>query len=336
MTEHTTRLLRAGRAAIVLFALAALVAGCGTADDGDETEPPAAPAPAFFSPDSFWNAPLPDDAPIDEGSAARVAELERQVEEFGGWINTDQFSTPLYTVAADQPLTTVALNRPGCCPQVEADFREVPLPADAVPADGTDAHLTVWQPSTDTLWEFWQLSRAGGGWEASYGGKLEGVSRSDGVVPVGGATASSLPIIGGTMLVEEARSGEIPHALALAIPFPQRDAFVRPALRTDGDGAEAVPEGAQIPEGARFRLPADVDIESQPWRPFTKMLARAAQRHGIVLRDKAGAVVFFGEDPRGRGPDPWPGILGAPRDEIMAEFPWGELELLELGKILRQ
>lgn len=311
-----------------------LLTGCG--EGSTEDAPPTAEPIAFFADDSVWNAPLDDDAAIDAGSAARVAELVRQVDEFGGWINTDQFSTPLYVVPEDQELIRVALNRPGCCPQVEADFQEVPLPADAVPADGTDAHLTVWQPSTDSLWEFWQLGRVGDGWEASYGGKLEDVSTSDGVIPVGGATASSLPIIAGTMLIDEARAGDIPHALALAIPFPQRDAYVRPALRTDGDGADGVPEEAQIPEGARFRLPADFDIAAQPWSPFTKMLARAAQRYGIVLRDKAGAVVFFGEDPRGRGADPWPGLIGLPKNEIMDEFPWEELQLLELGEIIRQ
>lgn len=292
--------------------------------------------PSLFADDSFWNAPLADDARIDPGSDARVAELERQVRAFGGWINTDEFSTPLYVVSEDQELTTVALDRPGCCPQVEADLAAVPLPADAVPAAGSDRHLTLWQPASDSLWEFWRLQRRGEGWQAGYGGKIDDVSRSDGVVPVGGATASSLPIIGGTMLIEDAQAGEIPHALALAIPFPQRDVYVRPALRTDGDGAEGIPEDHQIPEGARFRLPADVDIESRPWSPFTKMLARAAQRHGIVLRDKAGAVVFFGQDHRGHGPDPWPALIGGAKDEIMAEFPWGELELLELGELIRQ
>ena len=319
---------------LATVALGIILTGCG--GDSREGVPPSPEPISFFADDSVWNAPLADDAAIDPGSEARVAQLVRQVDEFGGWINTDQFSTPLYVVPEDQERVPVALNRPGCCPQVEADFREVPLPADAVPADGTDAHLTVWQPSTDTLWEFWQLGRVGDGWEASYGGRLQDVSTSDGVVPVGGATASSLPIIAGPMLVDEARAGEIPHELAMAIPFPQRDAYVRPALRTDGDGADGAPEEAQIPEGARFRLPADLDIAAQRWSPFTKMLARAAQRHGIVLRDKAGAVVFFGEDPRGRGGDPWPGLIGLPKNEIMDEFPWEELQLLELGEIIRQ
>lgn len=329
MNAVSTRTRRALVLGAALLLLVAAVLAVVRWADGD--------APSqLFADDSFWNAPLADDAPIDPGSAARVAELDRQVQAHGGWINTDEFSTPLYIASADQEPTTVALDRPGCCPRVEADFARVPLPADAVPAAGTDGHLTLWQPSSDTLWEFWRLERLGDGWKAAYGGKIDDVSRSDGVVPVGGATASSLPLIGGTMLIEDARAGEIPHALALAIPFPQKDVHVRPALRTDGDGAEGVPEEAQIPEGARFRLPADFDVESQPWNPFTKMLARAAQRHGIVLRDKAGAVVFFGEDPRGHGPDPWPALIGEDKSEIMAEFPWRELELLELGELMRQ
>lgn len=319
---------------IVVIALIATLVGCGggSGPDGNPPGPDDRPGAAFFAPGSFWNELLPDDAPIDESSESIVGELVRQVEEYGSWLNTDQFSTPLYTVDEDQATTPVVLDRPGCCPLVEEDFREVPIPDDAVPAEGSDGHLTVWQPSTDTLWEFWKLRREGDGWSVGYGGRLGGVSTSDGVLPVGGASATSLPVIGGTILIDEAEAEWIPHALALAIPFPQKDIFVSPALRTDGEGAEGIPEAAQVPEGARFRLPPDFDIESQDWHPFTKVLARAAQRHGIVLRDKAGAVVMFGEDYRGRGDDPWPGLLGADKGEIMGEFPWADLQLLGLGE----
>ena len=33
----------------------------------------------------------------------------------------------------------------------------VPLPANALPAAGTDEEMTVYQPSSDTLWEMWQM-----------------------------------------------------------------------------------------------------------------------------------------------------------------------------------
>jgi hypothetical protein len=35
----------------------------------------------------------------------------------------------------------------------------VPLPSNAVPARGTDKHVTVSQPSTGTIWEFWLMEK---------------------------------------------------------------------------------------------------------------------------------------------------------------------------------
>src|SRR3712207_6309034 len=133
----------------------------------------AAQAPAaadrWFSEQSVWNAPLAVDAPVHPLSSSLVGELRRQVSAFGPWVNTDEFSTPVYEVAASQPRVRVRLDRPRGAPVVDdlhAAFASVPLPADARPAAGSDAHLVVWQPETDQLWEFWQLRREGRGWAA--------------------------------------------------------------------------------------------------------------------------------------------------------------------------
>ena len=51
-----------------------------------------------------------------------------------------------------------------------------------------------------------------------------------------GATASSLPVIGGTMLLDELEQGSFDHALAINLPAPRADVFAWPAQRTDGTG----------------------------------------------------------------------------------------------------
>ena len=48
-------------------------------------------------------------------------------------------------------------------------FEAVPIPSDASPAAGPDAHMTVWQPSTDHLWEFFQARKLADGWHANFG-----------------------------------------------------------------------------------------------------------------------------------------------------------------------
>jgi hypothetical protein len=63
----------------------------------------------------------------------------------------------LYTVPENQPTVTVTLQKPdspGCVNDLRADFQAVPIPPGAVAANGTDMHMAIWQPSTDTMWNF--------------------------------------------------------------------------------------------------------------------------------------------------------------------------------------
>src|SRR6201999_536909 len=111
---------------------------------------PAAAAP--FASNSVWNAQLADDAPLADNSDALVGELRRQTGLAGGtWINTTSYSVPVYTVGADQPNVQVIADTP--YPPLQQAWAAVPLPAGARPAWGSDAHLVVYQPSTDTMWE---------------------------------------------------------------------------------------------------------------------------------------------------------------------------------------
>ena len=135
---------------------------------GQETpaESPASmepPAPfRFFSPTSFWNQPLPTDAPLDPSSAAEVSALDEEInkeEEASKYmaINTTTWSVPIYTVPADQPTVKVTLENASSAPALQSAWEAVPLPPNAQPAAGSDEQLVVWQPSTDRLWEFWGL-----------------------------------------------------------------------------------------------------------------------------------------------------------------------------------
>src|SRR5262249_57818601 len=65
---------------------------------GGAPSPPATPSlPAgtgFFGPTSIWNAAVSPTAALDPNSGALVGDLVRQVNSWGPWINTDQYSTP--------------------------------------------------------------------------------------------------------------------------------------------------------------------------------------------------------------------------------------------------
>src|SRR5437660_1436042 len=90
----------------------------------------------FFAPNGVWNQPLAANAPLAKNSSTLSGTLNWEVANYGPWINTSSYSTPVYTVAANQPNVVVILDQTN--PLLAADFAQVPLPPDARPAAGTD------------------------------------------------------------------------------------------------------------------------------------------------------------------------------------------------------
>ncbi len=329
-------------ATYVALAWALAVTGCGASGSLSEAPPAQASTsrtPArFFAPDSVWNTPVRADAPLDPTSDERAAAIAKQVRAFGTTINTSKYSTPIYSVGPEQATVPVLLpERDGA---LNKAMEAVPIPPGAVPAAGTDAHLVVWQPSTDTMWEFWKLRQEADGWHADHGGRMTGVQRSPGyyhhaVSPDGlteqpwwGATATGLPLVGGLITLRDLRGSRIDHALAIGLPEVESGLHAFPAQRSDGKST--VP--TSIPEGARFRLDPELRVASLGLPPALRKIAEAAQRYGLIVRDGAGSVALYAEDPTQLGPpDPYPAIFsGIPPYKLAALFPWGRLQLLKM------
>src|SRR5437588_8028749 len=115
----------------------------------------------LFAPNSYRNAALPSNAPIDPFSRIYVNDLTSKVSRLGVYVNTTVFSTPVYTAAEGAPSITVdSTGGPG----QPADWPGVPLSSSAQPAAGTDKWLTVYQPNSagGTVWEFWHYDPNGG------------------------------------------------------------------------------------------------------------------------------------------------------------------------------
>jgi hypothetical protein len=282
----------------------------------------------FFAPGGVWNRQLSPNARLAKNSSSLAGTLNWEQAYYGRWINTTSYSTGIYTVPVDQPKVHVTLD--AYDPKLAAAFDQVPLPPDAHPADGTDGHLVVWQPSTQTMWEFWRLSLQSDGWHAPWGGKMTSVSSNPGYYPNPyGATASSLPVAAGVITLQEEIDGVVNHALALSVPHPKSGVFVFPAQRTDGDSTAT----NAIPEGTRFRLPASLNIDALGLPRQTAMMAKAAQKYGIVVVDAGGAVAFKAEDPflytLQNGIDPYPYVFGPQSpDQLLASFPWSQLQVV--------
>jgi hypothetical protein len=312
-------------------------AGASTPPTGEG--PPASPVtPADdplrpFAPTSIWNKPLTASPALAADSNDLVNELVRQTLAYDPWLNTASYSTPVYRVPAGQPTVRVKLDTYG--PDLQQTWTAVPIPATAAPSAGSDQHMVVWQPSTDRMWEFWLAKKMDDGWHARWGGTIDDVSKDPGyfthrgATTNWGATATGLPLHGGLITLEDLTRGYIDHALALAVVEAKPGATVWPAQRNDGfawtRGIHA------IPEGTRFRLDPSVDVDSLKASPFVKMLARAAQDYGIVVRDKSGSVSLYGEDPTPTGSNPWSSVWqgGWPNKVLRSQFPWSQLQVVD-------
>jgi hypothetical protein len=333
---------------VLVFALGLLATCLGSIGPSEARAPNGQHRPfRFFSPTSVWNRKVPEDTRIDPRSPALISNLASEVateiqEGRGPSINTDEFSVPIHTVPRNQPRVTVALHsrplrRP--LPSLRRAWSSVPLPPGARPAAGTDRTLVVWQPSRDTLWEFWRLQRTPKGPKAAWGGAIRDVSQSSGIYgphawpganASWGSSASSLSIVGGLITFGDFQRGRINHALAMSIPEVRAGVYASPANRTDG----ASPNPLALPEGAHLRLDPQLDLTALNLPPPTLMLARAAQQYGIIVRDHAGIIVFYGQDPNSSLLNPYLGPYGYfdgyRPGELMAAFPWSYLEVLKM------
>jgi hypothetical protein len=332
---------------LVALVVAVLFVKVGSESPTSQPEPPpGAPAtsPALegvalgtdgvlpFAKESVWNAPVAADAALAPNSAALVGSFNRQWHDNYGTvsINTDDFSIPIYRVPAGQPTVKVSIAE-GCNSDAGllAQLAAVPIPADARPANGTDRSLVVWQPSSDSEWELWQAQRNGdGSWSACWGGRLQEVSKGQGVFPFPyGVAASGLSYLGGALKVSELEAGKIDHALAINVVHASASP-VAPANRTDGGpGSEA------IPEGTRFRLDPSIDVTTLGLPESGVAIARALQRYGMYVTDKSGAVVLMGESSApyvaaGR-PDPYRAIFGGLEAyQVLGRIPWDRLQVV--------
>jgi hypothetical protein len=298
----------------------------------------------FFASDSVWNKPVSAFAHLAPRSAALIGAFDAEIvdderAEASPSINAIAYSVPIYTVPADQPTVMVQLVSHTPEAALSSAWRTVPLPSNAQPAAGADKHLVVWQPSTDRLWEFWHLEQTLTGWQAGWGGAIQNVSSDSGAYgpeawpgarPAWGASGSSLSITGGLITLEDLELGQINHALAMAIPNVRAGVYASPAERSDGKSTDPL----SLPEGAHLRLDPTLNLAALHLPRLTLMMARAAQRYGIVIRDKGAEVAFYAQDPVTTGTEPYAGpngyFEGKKPQELLASFPWGYLQALRM------
>jgi hypothetical protein len=289
-----------------------------------------------FSPSSFWYEALPASTPPNPDGRDFGAAVQAQVKRYYGTVavNTVKYSPTMYTVGPEQPAVKVT---PWDCQHkgyldsgLARQLAAVPVPSDAVVANDNDAHLVVWQPSSDTLWEMWKARRLDGQWQACWGGRLSSTSSSNGVLSAPyGSTATGISVGAGLVTISDLRQGHIDHALVMSLVETRSGVYSWPANRTDGwkSGKEF------IPEGQRLRLDPTLDLSTLSLTPVGQMIAVAMQTYGVVIRDKAGSVALYAESPlptmaTGQ-PNPYDELFGGtPSYALLNGIPWDRLQAL--------
>lgn len=273
---------------------------------------------------SFWNSPVPAYTSLHPDSTQLAANVAQQVSQFGATFNNTS-SSPVYEVPADTPLVNIVPwdCGAGSMPDLANQWQNVPLPFLAMPG-GTNSQLTIYQPSTSTVWEFGHLRNVAGQWEACTGGRLS--TSSNGVFPAPyGVSSSGLALLGGQLTPEELRSGYIDHVIGLALP--QTNSFVTPATQSNGasSGAPAL--------GMRFRLDPSVNINNLGLNASGLAIARAAQTYGFIVWNTASSVSVLGNNPIAQTSrsmsDPYGNVPGYA--SALAGFPWDKLQALPSG-----
>ena len=297
---------------------------------------------AVFAPTSFWYTPIPKDAVLHENSAKLVEEFVRQKKSYYNTvnINTGQYSSPIYIADAKTPV--IRVNEWDCQKKGYKDsglmtqWANVPMPSYAVASEGNDKEMTVYQPSTDTVWEFWQAKKENGVWYACWGGRLDNASKSNGVFfKYYGTTATSLPFLGGQITAEELKRGEIRHAIGISmVDLEHWNIFSWPANRSDGWNPNKAPN--RIMEGQRFRLDPNIDVNALRMTKAGKIIAKAAQTYGFVVWDKAGAVSIRAQNiysyTKLGMPDPYPALFeNKPSYAVLDGFPWESLQFMPIN-----
>jgi hypothetical protein len=329
--------------ALLIMALTVLTVLVDGASAGAMTRP--------FAPDSVWNLPLRADTPISPESDAYVGWLEQAITGDKTWINTAHCAMPTYTAAADTPRVRVNLDATAYQdPALIQAWSSVPIPEAATAAECSDANFAVRQTQSDgrvKQWEFWAARKGSDGiWTARWGGVIDDIRTDRGIASTmawsdptaatyaarrstrfWNVTASSVSMTAGLITAEDLRSGVIDHAISIATPDTAKGKWMWPAQRSDG----ASTDPAALPEGARLRLDPKLDLDAGTMTPLVRMIAKAAQRYGLILRDRTWSVTtFYGEEFTGEDSSLVSRLLeNQYPNHALRAFPWDKLQVLD-------
>jgi len=249
-----------------------------------------------FKDTSYWNTPLPANAPIDPKSRDFVRYMQQNpVGDFvmlSGADRDGKWGTPIYWAKPTDPVYDVRSDRYGVPPE----FKSLRIPRGARPDPTSDAEMMIydlekgyvtalWMARYDPVKDTW-ICGSGDVWYLGSNG-IEGILPQSDDRRNRGHRGAAAPIF--AIRWDQVQAGVIKHVLKVAIPNP-RSTHVFPMSNSDGKSND--PNAP--PEGARFRLKRSINLDALNLTRAQYAVAKAAQDYGFVVTDRSGAPVAAG------------------------------------------
>jgi hypothetical protein len=257
-----------------------------------------------FEANSWWNAPVPAQAPLDPHGAAVLHYLRTAPQSGDGCVNLagtagSPWGQPIYWATPTDPAYDVQ----GVVPRYRPpELDNLRIPVDARSASNSDGTMTIFDRAagyvtalTDARYDAqadrWTASGATVTYLDSNGLNVL-TGRSDNPHNMGSHRGNN----GATMAVrwDMVKAGRIDTVLKVAVGPELANRWVFPMVGSDGgyNGDDpAVP-----PEGLRLRVKPTVNLARLHLAPQALVIARAMQRYGIYLGDSGSTTALKLED----------------------------------------
>ena len=267
---------------------------------------PANP-PRAFTAESWWNTPVPRDAPSHPRANAILDYMQTGRQASDGCVrlagaSKNEWGQPVYWSRPTDNAYDVAVDIPQPRPPELGGLR---IPEGARAAATSDAEMTIFDmdggyvvaltgadfdPRTDT----WSARGATITYLDSNGLHAR-TGRSD----VARNTGSHRGNNGATMVVrhDEVTEETIEHVLKVASGPEASKRFVFPMIGSDGDSEN--PDAP--PQGLRFRIKPTVDLSTPDLAPEARGIAQALQTYGFYVGDSSGVTALKLENTRAEG-----------------------------------
>lgn len=332
----------------------------------------------FYAPEAFWYRRLPSSVALHPSSDTWRQSLctQMMIDPVNGGPVPGAISgaawmgglAGVYVAPADYPLQPVGLRGElgleapvanAGSPEMHALLQAgVPIPQDWQPSPSGDQSVNIYQPSSDTAWELFGCSHDPTyGTVCKWGGVALRVSSNPGYYQdrfgidgrawqnhLWGHGAASISLLAGMLQPEEIAAGHIGHALSMSVGHAGMP-WVFPAQRGDGWYDRGYP-----PEGARFRFPANVDVDAAvarfhadnaltsaqitAARAFVRLMVETIRDYGVVVDDQTGVgcqIKFrdYGIGPAVRWGNIMPFYPLVQPNEYMWALPWQYAQVID-------